>query len=476
MSTSLKIFFLFLILYEGVFAQPVYWQRIYDLNLQKEGSCGIEAINGGYIIVSKWLGGSGFNGINIMKIDDFGIKQWEKNYNLGASNDIIETTDSGYLLVGGGLRASVFKINQYGDSIWHKQYGSSFNDTFTRIKKNNVNDYILCGVKSLGSSRTGAFVVYLNNLGNLIWQNIISDSLYNNIYGLDLLIDKNTNLAVTGWAVKDFFYDNNIFLFKLNQNGNLYRKKFILTDSLGDIGNRILKSTDNSYMISGQIYQSTIPFQCSHFTKIDTSGNIIFQKKYNTCTYYVTQLSNNYYTLAGEIMGKFGIIKVNEKGDSIYSKILNGSPYYSNINYPISTEKNNYLFTGYYHDTSFAFGSNSTYVALTDSSGNTNYPANIVQSNINIIKGFTLFPPFPNPFNSAVTIKFDIYEDGKYILDLFNVSGKKIDVLSNNNFEKGSYSLSFFSEFNNHSTGIYFIRLYNFNNSFSKTQKIIYLK
>ena len=70
----------------------------------------------------------------------WGIKQWDKNYNSGVSSDIIQTSDSGYLLVGGGLKAAVLRINQYGDSIWEKQYGTSFNDTFTRIKKANENE------------------------------------------------------------------------------------------------------------------------------------------------------------------------------------------------------------------------------------------------------------------------------------------------------------------------------------------------
>jgi len=123
MKRGCKIFLSFVIVFHcGIFvselnAQPLYWQRIYDLNTHKDGTCGVAAFDGGYLIVSEWLVGGDMDGINIIKTDMYGIVEWNKNYNTGTSEDIIQTNDSGFILVGGGLRASVFKINKLGDSL-----------------------------------------------------------------------------------------------------------------------------------------------------------------------------------------------------------------------------------------------------------------------------------------------------------------------------------------------------------------------
>lgn len=79
---------------------------------------------------------------------------------------------------------------------------------------------------------------------------------------------------------------------------------------------------------------------------------------------------------------------------------------------------------------------------------------------------------YPNPFNSSTTISFNVNENNRVMIDLFNVNGEKVKKLVDNKFERGEYSLDL--DFDGLSSGNYFIKYqagYDF-----KTLKLQYLK
>lgn len=92
---------------------------------------------------------------------------------------------------------------------------------------------------------------------------------------------------------------------------------------------------------------------------------------------------------------------------------------------------------------------------------------------------FSLSQNYPNPFNPETIIKFSIPTKGFVTLDLFNILGRKIATLINNEYEKGEYSILFnaenYSEGNRGlASGIYFYRI-NFNNR-SLSNKMMLIK
>ncbi len=293
MKKRVKIFILLFILLitQSAFSQSLYWQRIYGLNAYKNGTCGLETLDGNYLIISHWNISAVNRGINIIKINPFGINIWEKNYNVQTFDDIIVTSDSGYILVGSGIKAAIFKISMSGDSLWYKEYGTSIDDRFVRIKKSGESDFIICGRKSTGTVSGGAYILKISGTGDTLWQKTIKDSLYTDIRAFDLIVEDSGNIAVTCWAIIDFKINNDIFFFKLTSEGNLYKKIFIHTPEISDGGSRIMKLTDGNYIISGFTHLTPPPYYCSHFTKID----LILQKLYRECTFFINKTIDNNY-------------------------------------------------------------------------------------------------------------------------------------------------------------------------------------
>jgi hypothetical protein len=72
-------------------------------------------------------------------------------------------------------------------------------------------------------------------------------------------------------------------------------------------------------------------------------------------------------------------------------------------------------------------------------------------------KHFRLYQNFPNPFNPFTTIKFDIAKNSLIAVEVFDITGRRVDVITGGYFEKGSYLYAW--DGTSFSSGIYFYRL-----------------
>ena len=90
---------------------------------------------------------------------------------------------------------------------------------------------------------------------------------------------------------------------------------------------------------------------------------------------------------------------------------------------------------------------------------------------------FELFQNYPNPFNSSTIIKFNISKTSFVNLKVFDILGKEIITLINQNLRSGNYSIPFsISQFSDNQipSGIYFYRLQT--EDFSQTKKLVIIK
>jgi len=90
---------------------------------------------------------------------------------------------------------------------------------------------------------------------------------------------------------------------------------------------------------------------------------------------------------------------------------------------------------------------------------------------------YRLLQNYPNPFNGKTNIKYQVSEESKIKLEIFNILGQKIITLANEQKLPGYYSVIWDSKNDFGKTmnsGIYFVRLVS--NNFSKIKKIVLLK
>ena len=99
-------------------------------------------------------------------------------------------------------------------------------------------------------------------------------------------------------------------------------------------------------------------------------------------------------------------------------------------------------------------------------------PVGIQPTSTNVPDKFSLSQNYPNPFNPATTIKFDIRNSAFTKLSVFDILGREIQTLVNEELKTGSYSLVFDgSEYN---SGVYFYRLAS--GDFTETKRMLMVK
>ncbi len=77
----------------------------------------------------------------------------------------------------------------------------------------------------------------------------------------------------------------------------------------------------------------------------------------------------------------------------------------------------------------------------------------------NLPADFRLYQNFPNPFNPATTIKYQIPKSGPVTLKIYDNLGNEVATLLNKYQSAGDYSLQYSTESRQLSSGVYFYRL-----------------
>ena len=87
---------------------------------------------------------------------------------------------------------------------------------------------------------------------------------------------------------------------------------------------------------------------------------------------------------------------------------------------------------------------------------------------------FTLYQNYPNPFNPGTVINFKILHHDKVTLNVYDIMGRHVCTLLDEDKPAGEYSVNFDSKKFNLSSGIYFYRLIT--GQYSLVKKMILIK
>jgi hypothetical protein len=69
---------------------------------------------------------------------------------------------------------------------------------------------------------------------------------------------------------------------------------------------------------------------------------------------------------------------------------------------------------------------------------------------------FNLFQNYPNPFNPTTRIEFSLPEAGKVKMEIYDITGRLVEVLADRNYEAGYYGVTFNGK--NLASGVYIVR------------------
>lgn len=247
----------------------------------------------------------GAEDVLVVKLDNNGTKVWEKALG-GTGGDrirsIIATKDGGYIMAGysfsndgdatgnhGSYDAWIVKIDEAGAIQWQKQYGGSYIDMAWTIVESNDGGYVVAGGLGRSDSSTNytskpdAWVFKLNNSGDMVWQKIVSS-------GTGLQSDEVTSLTKSSYggyvlagvtyrdATDTTFGNHDVLAAKLDEDGNLVWRQTFGNADRQEVIWAMTKSLDGGYVATGN---RSLPSNDGHdvlVLKFDEQGSLKWQK------------------------------------------------------------------------------------------------------------------------------------------------------------------------------------------------------
>ncbi len=446
----------------------------------------------GALILKMALDGSGnvyiagIAGSNILiaKYNSSGTFQWAKTpfyANWASAQDVYVSSEGNVYVVGNisnsGTSAIIIKYNSSGVKQWEDIRTMNGNSHASNVKMDANGNIYSIGVSEMNNTKKTITVMKYNNNGLIMGIFQVDDPLLQGSQYVTIAeIDNNNNIYVSS---ETFFTDNltksDIWTVKINSSLQLvWSKRYNGLTNNNDSPRDMHVDGNGSVYVVGQTWTSGLSRQDFVTIKYVSTGSMQWDAIHNgsaSDTDYaagvvVDQLGNVYVT---------GRVKTNSTGYDITTikyGILGAKQWEtsfsgSEVDQPAGISIDN---TGnlYVVGTAKRFLNDDLDMVLLKYIST----VGIQQISGEVPSEFTLSQNYPNPFNPVTNIKFSIPKQGNVKLVVFDISGREVAELVNENLSAGIYNYDFNAS--HLSSGAYFYKLVS--NEFTEVKKMILVK
>jgi hypothetical protein len=279
---------------------------------------------------------SGYTAINsgaavISKYSNNGIFEWMRTLSVAGGATAAQgygiATDTGGNVYMCGQVADqndmlIVKYNPYGTIQWQKiYYGGGTDDQSYGLKIYNANIYLAAMSPALG--RRVIATMKLNTNGDIVWQKYVGTGDYDN-YGREITIDNGGNVYNVGSG--NDYSTSFMPIVKYDNDGNYIWQRRFANTSYNTIGYTSTSDSTGNVYFAGETDVGGATRK-AFLAKINSSGNLIFQKRISTTTLYdtingiTTDNDNNIY-IAGQSGSNAYVSKLNVQGNILWQQLL----------------------------------------------------------------------------------------------------------------------------------------------------------
>ncbi|MFH0865046.1 MAG: T9SS type A sorting domain-containing protein [Bacteroidota bacterium] len=361
---------------------PLRWERSFGGTSTDIAYSVYQTSDGGYIVAGSTYSNDVDVSVNfgdqdfwVVKLNNFGAKQWEKSFG-GSGSDVakcvMQTGDLGYIVVGytnsmdgditqfyGNNDYWAVKLSASGSVQWQQSYGGSDIDEANDVIQTADGGFLIAG-RSFSNDNGildhngmfDAWIVKTDALGVMQWDRSYGGSLFDEAksviqtpdlgYIVACSSNSNDSDVIVNKGGEDYW------IIKLSSAGAIQWQKS-LGGTSSDIPSKIIKTLDGKIFIQGSTSSNDGDVTGNHLSqdywgvKINTTGNIIWQRSLggsNTETgTSVIQTPDSSFVLCGHTQSFDGdvlmnhgmwdswIVKLDKNGSSIWAKSFGGSNY-----------------------------------------------------------------------------------------------------------------------------------------------------
>ncbi len=304
----------------------------------------------------------------LIKTDSNGVMEWNQTYG-GSLSDIayslVSTSDGGYALAGGTAsfgngKSDVWlvKVDSLGDMEWNQTYGGSLADQcWSSVVASDGGYTLLCQTSSFGVGEFDVWLVKVDSLGNLEWNQTYGGSGYESVSTIIGTSDGGYALACStqsfGAGSSDFW------LIKVDSLGNMEWNQTYGGSGV-EFANSLVATSDGGYTLAGSTNTHRTGNADVWLVKVDSLGNMEWNLTYGSsladyCDAIVVS-SDGDYTLACRSQepsfgdGDIWLAKVDSLGNLLWNQTYGLSVHHSQTSL-LTTADGSYILGGSTRDT-----------------------------------------------------------------------------------------------------------------------------
>lgn len=418
-----------------------------------------------------------------IKYNPAGIQQWVAVFDgslaVGEKGVKVIVDNSGNIFVGGYVFRGpvttmsddivILKYNSSGILQWSTYYNNPANqeDQLTCMAIDELGNIYAAGHSSQGSGINDDYVtIKLNSNGVQQWVKTYNGPGNDDDNISSLVVDKQGNVIVTGYSIGSDTYRDYATIKYTFSGAEQWISRYSFSANVSDnatgivvdsLGNSYVTGTSSSAAATVKYNSLGIQQWAARYEGATSSG-IVIDNLMNT---YITGESFSFPN--GQ---ECTIIKYNSFGVQKWINKYKFNNNTGNSGRDIKIDNSGKVYvTG---STYATVPNNYDFLTLKYSQEPTN--TNSVQNQIP--NKFSLEQNYPNPFNPVTNIEFSLSEKSYVTLKIFDVRGKQMQELVNQNFAAGKYRYDFNAE--SLPSGTYFYKLET--EKYSEVKKMILLK
>jgi len=400
----------------------------------------------------------------LLKVDNDGTVI-EEHYYGGRGYDepyrFIQTSDGGSIIVGvsssfGGIQAFAVKVDSAGNEEWHQDYGGDLADAFDGVQELSGGYFLFCGMSRIDNNNSyeDSYAVETDSLGNVVWSRTyyrfggdrFEDVIAAPQGGFLFVGQMSSNLHESGYLALRVDMQGEV---QWELNVGHYMSGQFNCGLLMEDGGCLLgglnegPANDKDYWLVRTTPDTLLPMELEPILSERDYGDVWLDSLANWCL----QVRNpsRRYTVIDSISFEDSLGGFSCDFDSII-RIPDGDT----VSFSVGFRP--HLDTLYQAGLYLWYGGDSVQISLTgngyDLDVPTDPPAHPIAANLK---------SYPNPFNSQVTIKYQLLKPGKVRLSIFDLSEREVVVLAACEQLAGSYQFTWNSE--HFASGLYFARL-----------------
>lgn len=261
----------------------------------------------------------------------------------------------------------IINTDSIGNIIWEKCYGGTSGDIPRKLLKISNNEYLICGytfsndgdVQSGNYGESDNWIVKIDNIGNIIWERTYGSSDVNSLSDIILTPDGGfifiDRIDSSGGDISEYFGAYDAWLCKCDALGNIEWEKTLGNEGLDHCMALMINSNGNIIMLGGtQIHGGMVECYPDEIwmdvwlVELDLQGNILTQHCYGGSYYdlgnQIIEIENGYLFTGyvssndGDVSGLHGppgghpegwndiwLVKLNDQFEIIWQNCIGGT-------------------------------------------------------------------------------------------------------------------------------------------------------